>query len=157
MAFLPQKTMSKKLVSKAKNSMAEKKAVAETMFVEDGMIGKAISETLDVSEVTISKWRTEGNWDTKREELLAAPHELRKILIRELKKIAEGRKSFIDADALAKVSKVLESISDRISIQIIISVFKEFDNFMADDDPKTAVLFTDYHKKFILHKINQEG
>ena len=40
---------------------------------------------------------------------------------------------------------------------IVFSVFKEFDNWMADQDPKTAVLFTEYHKQFILFKINQEG
>lgn len=131
--------------------------MAERMFVEDGMTAKAISELLDVSQVTLSKWRNDFEWEKKRSEMLAAPHKLREILMRELKTIAEGGTSLVDADALAKVNKVIESVSDRISVQIIFSVFKEFDNWMADQDPKTAVLFTEYHKQFLLYKINQEG
>lgn len=131
--------------------------MAERMFVEDGMTAKAISELLDVSQVTLSKWRNDFEWEKKRSEMLAAPHKLREILMRELKTIAEGGTSLVDADALAKVNKVIESVSDRISVQIIFSVFKEFDNWMADQDPKTAILFTEYHKQFLLYKINQEG
>ena len=143
--------MAKQLTNQAKKTMAER------MFVEDGMTAKAISEALDVSQVTLSKWRNAGQWEQKRAEMLAAPHKLREILMRELKTISEGGKSIIDADALAKVNKVIESISDRISVQVVFSVFKEFDNWMADQDPKTAVLFTEYHKQFLLYKINQEG
>lgn len=134
-----------------------KKTLAERMFVEDGMTAKAISEILDVSQVTLSKWRNAGDWDRKRAEMLAAPHKLRELLMKQLKTIAEGGKSTIDADALAKINKVIENISGKLSTQVVFSVFKEFDNWMADQDPKTAVLFTQYHKQFLLFKINQEA
>jgi hypothetical protein len=134
-----------------------KKLIAERMFVEDGMSAKAISEMIEVSQVSLSKWRKEGDWDNKRAQMLAAPHKLREILMKELKTIAEGGKSNVDADALAKVNKVIETMSDRISVQIVFSVFKEFDNWMADQDPKTAIQFTEWHKQFLLYKINQEG
>lgn len=138
-----------------------KKAMAERMFVEDGMTAKAISEHLDISEQTLVKWRKGGNgdksWDDKRAEMMAAPHKLKEILMRELKNVAEGGESIIDADALAKISKVIETLSGRISVQTIFSVFKEFDNWMADQDPKTAILFTEYHKQFLMYRINQEG
>ena len=138
-------------------SFQAKKVMAERMFVEDGMTAKAISEMLDVSQVTLSGWRNKGGWDDKRAQMLAAPHKLREILMKELKTIAEGGKSLIDADALAKVNKVIEAMSDSISVKIGVSVFKEFDNWMADQDPKTAVQFTEWHKQFLLYKINQEG
>lgn len=138
-----------------------KRVMAERMFVEDGMTSKAIAEQLDVSEQTLSKWRKgkegEKSWDDKRAEMLASPHKIREILIRELMIVAGGEKSLVDADALAKINKVIETLSDKISAQIVFSVFKEFDNWMADQDPKTAVLFTEYHKQFLLYKINQEG
>lgn len=147
--------MSKTLTNQAKKVMAER------MFVEDGMTAKAIAEMLEVSEQTLSKWRKgkegEKSWDDKRAEMLASPHKIREILIRELMVVAGGEKSLVDADALAKINKVIETLSDRISTQIVFSVFKEFDNWMADQDAKTAVLFTEYHKQFILYKINQEG
>jgi transposase-like protein len=138
-----------------------KKVFAERMFVEDGMTAKAISEQLDVSEQTLSKWRRgadgQKSWDDKRGEMLASPHRIREILIKELLLVAGGEKSAVDADALAKINKVIETLSDKISVQIVFSVFKEFDNWMAEQDPKTAVLFTEYHKQFILYKINLEG
>lgn len=134
-----------------------KKVMAERMFVEDGMTAKAIAEQLDVSQVTMSKWRNDGRWEDKRSEMLASPHKIREILIKELKTVAEGGISIIDADALSKINKVIEGLSSSTSVQIVFSVFKEFDNWMADQDPKTAVLFTEYHKQFILFKINQEG
>lgn len=146
--------MSKLLTNQAKKVMAER------MFVEDGMTAKAIADQLEVSEQTLSKWRKgkegEKSWDDKRAEMLASPHKIREILIRELMVVAGGEKSLVDADALAKINKVIETLSDRISTQIVFSVFKEFDNWMADQDPKTAILFTEYHKQFILYKINQE-
>jgi transposase len=123
--------MSKLLTNQAKKVMAEK------MYVEDGMTAKAIAEQLDVSEQTLVKWKKDGRWDDKRAEMLASP--------------------LIDADALSKINKVIEGLSGATSVQIVFSVFKEFDNWMADQDPKTAVLFTEYHKQFILYKINQEG
>lgn len=146
--------MSKLLTNQAKKVMAER------MFVEDGMTAKAIAEQLDVSEQTLSKWRKgkegEKSWDDKRAEMLASPHKIKEILLKELLLVAGGEKSLVDADALAKINKVIETLSDKISVQVIFSVFKEFDNWMADQDPKTAVLFTEYHKQFILYKINQE-
>lgn len=138
-----------------------KKTMAERMFVEDGMTAKAIADQLDVSEQTLSKWRKgkngEKSWDDKRAEMLASPHKIREILLKELILVSEGKISKVDADALAKINKVIESLSDKISAQVVFSVFKEFDNWMADKDAKTAVLFTEYHKQFLLHKINQEG
>lgn len=137
-----------------------KKVMAERMFVEDGMTAKAIAEQLDVSEQTLSKWRKgkegEKSWDDKRAEMLASPHKIKEILLKELIVVASGGKSLVDADALAKINKVIETLSDKISTQVVFSVFKEFDNWMADQDPKTAILFTEYHKQFILYKINQE-
>ena len=143
--------MSKLLTNQAK------KTLAEILFIDEGMTAKAISEQLDVSEQTLSKWRNLGNWESSRSEMLASPHKIREILLKEIKVVAQGGVSLVDADALAKINKVFETMSDKISVQIIFSVFKEFDNWMADQDPKTAVLFTEYHKQFILYKINQEG
>ena len=138
-----------------------KKVMAERMFVEDGMTAKAIAVQLDVSEQTLSKWRKgkegEKAWDDKRAEMLASPHKIKEILLKELILVAGGEKSNVDADALAKINKVIESLSDKISVQVVFSVFKEFDNWMADQDPKTAVLFTEWHKQFLLYKINLEG
>jgi hypothetical protein len=131
--------------------------LAEGMFIEQGMTCKAISELIDVSEKTLSKWRNDGNWDKRREENLAAPHKIRGLLLGEMQKILNGEKSSIDADALSKMSKVMENISGPASPQVVISILKDFDNWMASQDPAVAVLFLDWHRKFIQHVIAQHN
>ncbi|MDZ4147866.1 MAG: hypothetical protein U1C58_06250 [Flavobacteriaceae bacterium] len=142
-------------------SIQAKKALAEQMIVHEGMSAKAVSEALDVSAQSISKWRkattTEKSWDDKRAEVLAAPHKIRELLMRELKVIAEGGTSVIDADALSKINKVIGDVSDKISPQVVLSVFQEFDNWMADQDPQMAIKFTHFHKLFLQYKINLQG
>lgn len=142
-------------------SNAKKRALAERMFINDGLNCKQISPAIEVSEQTLSKWRKgkpgEKDWDSRRAEVITAPHVIKEILLKELKLVAEGEKPNIDADALAKISKVLESVSGKVSVQIVMSVFKEFDNWMAEQDPKTAVLFTEYHKRFLMYRINLEA
>ena len=133
-----------------------KKELAEKLFIEDGLTAKEISPLVGVSEQTLSRWRKEGNWDNKRNEFLAAPDKIKEVLMKELKSIASGENSTIDADALAKVSKVIETLSSRTSVQVIFSVFKEFDNWMADQEPRLAIEFTEWHKRFLQYRINQE-
>jgi len=141
-------------------SNQKKRAIAERMFIEDGETAKAIAAYLDVSEQTISRWRKgrpgEKSWDLRRAEVLSAPHKIKELLIQQLEKIANGEKATIDADALAKISKVLETVSGKISVQVVLSVFKEFDNWMASQDPEQAIKFLEWHKAFILHKAATE-
>ena len=138
----------------------KKRGLAERMFIDDGMTAKAIAAELETTEQTLTRWRKgrtgEKNWDIRRAELLAAPHKIKEILTKELQNIAEGNKPAIDADALSKVGKVLEGISGKVSTQIVLSVFKEFDNWMAEQEAETAIVFLDWHKKFILYKASLE-
>jgi len=141
-------------------SNQKKRAIAERMFIEDGETAKAIAAFLDVSEQTVSRWRKgrpgEKSWDQRRAEVLAAPHKIKELLTRQLEKIANGEKATIDADALAKISKVLDSVSGKTNVQVVISVFKEFDNWMAAQDPDMAIKFLEWHKAFIVHKASTE-
>jgi len=133
-----------------------KKETAEKLFIEDGLMLKEISVIVGFSVQTLSKWKKDGNWENKRNEFLAAPHKIKEVLMEELKNIASGLESKIDADALAKVSKVIETLSSRTSVQVIFSVFKEFDNWMADQEPRLAIQFIEWHKRFLQYRINQE-
>lgn len=135
----------------------KRRILAEGMFIEQGMTGEAIAEMLDVRAATVSGWRKADDWDRRRDENLAAPHKLREVLMAELKRISAGEKPTIDADALSKVAKVMDTINDKITPQIAMSILKQFDNWMADQDPKTAVSFLEWHKKFLQHIIAQHG
>lgn len=124
---------------------------AEYAFIEEGYTCKVIAEMFDISEATLSKWRNVYKWDDRRNENLAAPHKIREILLKELRNVADGNKPKVDADALIKINKVVSALDNRTSLPVVISVFKVFDLWMADNEPKTALLFTEFHKKYLLH------
>lgn len=141
--------------------MAKKKdkldAYAEHLFINEGWTQKAIAEYLEVTEKTIGDWKKAGKWEDKRRRILAAPHTIKTLLLGELEKVAKGEATNVDADSLSKIAKAIDTLDDKISIQVITSVFKEFDLWMVDQDPSLALKFTDYHRRFILHKINIDG
>ncbi len=125
---------------------------AETLFVEQGMTCAAIAEQLSITEATLSKWRNTMKWDTLREAALAAPGTIRKILTCELQHIAAGGAPRVDADALSKVAKSLNYFDGRVSLSVIISVFKELDTWMAGVDPARAVEISEAHRLFVNHR-----
>ncbi|AXG70441.1 hypothetical protein KORDIASMS9_02681 [Kordia sp. SMS9] len=133
----------------------KKVALAERMFIHDGMTAKAIAIDLDTTEQTIGRWKKKYDWESRRAEALAAPHKVKEILFKELENIANGEKKKIEADGLYKIYKVIEGLSARTSVQVVLSVFKEFDDWMIDQDPDLAIKFLEYHKKFLLFKAEQ--
>jgi DNA-binding Xre family transcriptional regulator len=131
--------------------------LSESLFVEQGLTCAEISEQTGITEATLSKWRTVMLWDTRREEVLSSPDKIRQILRDELKSVAEGNKSKIDTDALSKIAKTLQYFDGKVSLSVVVSVFKEFDNFMVGVDPAKAVEFTEYHRMFVNHRANQDA
>ena len=74
----------------------------------------------------------------------------------ELKDLSEGKDASIDVKAISAVTKAIELLSDKVSAQIVMAVFKEFDSWMAIQDPEQAVSFLEWHKLFLLYKAQQE-
>ena len=140
--------------------MAKKEALqrqAEMMFIELGYNAKAIAEQFGVTEKTVGSWRTKGNWDKQRDELLASPVKVRSILLKEIQNLAAGGEATIDSDALSKVSKVMETFNTKLSPQMVMTVLKSLDDWYSTYDPALANQNLEPHKKFILHIINLHG
>ena len=137
------------------------RAMAERMFVEDGMTAKAIANALDVSELTIGRWRKgiqgDISWDDKKTQFLSAPNNIKKVLMNELTHLSKGGGATLDVKAIKDITSVIETLSDRVSAPIVFAVFKEFDAWMATQDPEIAVSFLEWHKLFLLHKVQNEA
>ena len=125
---------------------------AETLFVEQGLTCNAISEQLGITETTLSKWRGVMNWDKRREDFLSSPGKIRQLIQQEIKSVMEGNKPKVDTDALSKLNKALQYFTGKVSLPVVISVFKEFDEWMVAIDPEMAVKFIEYHKLFNNHR-----
>lgn len=132
----------------------KEQGIAADLFIEQGWTAKAIAEFLNVQETTVGKWRDAGKWDAMREENLSSPAKIKQIIRKEIVKVAGGEKSTVDADALSKLAKVYEAVEDRISVNVMFSIFKMFDNWMADQDPRLAVDFLKFHKLFLQHQVS---
>jgi hypothetical protein len=130
---------------------------AYEMFVEYGMSCTAISEAINITEATLSKWRNDMLWERKREETLARPDKIREILMKELKSVAEGNKPKIDTDALSKINKTLQYFDGKLSLPIIVAAMKECDNFIVAIDPQKALEISEWHKSFILERAKTES
>lgn len=130
---------------------------ADMMFIELGYTAKTIAEVLGVTEQTVGRWRQKHEWDKRRDELFASPHKLREILLKEMRYIADGNPPRFDTDALSKVNKVFEGFGSKITPQIVMSVLKMLDEWLADANPTLANANLESHKKFILHMINLHG
>lgn len=131
--------------------------VAQLYFVDLFMDAKTIAEKLKISENTIGKWRKKFDWDKIREDTINNPIKMRKLLAEQMILIASGEKSIIDADALSKMYKVYEGISERINPGIVAAVLKIYDEFLAKRNPKLALENLPYNKEFLIHIINTYG
>lgn len=136
------------------------RAMAERMFVEEGMTAKSIATALDIAEQTVGRWRKgiqgDISWDDKRTQFLSAPGNIKKVLMAELTHLSKGGDATIDVKAIADVTKVISTLSEKANVQIVFTVFKEFDNWMAEQDPEMAIQFLEFHKMFLLHKAQTE-
>lgn len=137
------------------------RALAERMYVEEGMTAKAIADAVGVTEQTIGRWKRgvgklSRNWDEMRTDFLAAPGNIKKVLMAELTKLSNGEESTLDLKAIKDCVGVIESLTDTVSVQVVMTVFREFDNWMSSQDPDAAVSFLEWHKLFLLHKAQNE-
>lgn len=132
-------------------------SLAERMFVEEGMTAKAIASAIDMSEQTIGRWRKAGEWDRKRERFLQAPQNIKKAIDTEVSRLTQGYEPSLDMKAIKSAIDASKAIATELSTQVVYSVFKEFDNWVASQDPEQAIKFLEWHKLFLLHKAQQEG
>ncbi|TAG31889.1 MAG: hypothetical protein EAZ35_02235 [Sphingobacteriia bacterium] len=132
----------------SKEKIKERQA-AEQFFVNNLYDAKTISDLLSIREATISTWRVKYGWDKLREDTINNPVKMKSLIAKQMLLIAQGEKSTIDADALAKMFKVFEGISEKINPGIVAAVLKLLDEFQAKENPAHAILCLDYHKKFL--------
>lgn len=138
----------------------KKRAIAERLFINEGLTGKAVCAEVDITQATFSRWRKgkagEKDWDARRAEVLSAPHKIKEILLKELQRLANGEDAKIKADAVLKLARAMELISGKVSTQVVISVFREYDNWLSEHNPQLAAENTKWHKRFLFHKASME-
>lgn len=137
------------------------RSLAEKMYVEEYMTAKAIAASLGVSAQTVGRWKqgigvNGEDWDVKRDRHKREPYTIRRLINDELARLARGEDATMDMKAINEAVKAQSAISSRVSAEVVYTVFREFDNWMSGQDPETAILFTEMHKQFLVHKVQEE-
>lgn len=124
-----------------------KKSLARTLYMS-GMTMESIAENVSVSRVTVSRWCSDGGWQSARAaQNITRPELVNKILhtINDLiDKVNESGDPYSIAglsDKLAKLSSVIERLDRKTNIVDTIEVFMAFSKwleFRAKTDPEVT-------------------
>ena len=142
-------------------SNEKKREIAEDMYIRLNINGRQIAENLGVTEQTVSRWKKgrqgEMSWENRKAEAQLTPLKIKELLLKEAEKLARGEESAIKADQLSKLMSAIDRLDKKINVRTVMDVLREFDCWMAEQDPATAIRFTQWHKSFLQYRITLEA
>jgi len=115
-----------------------------------------IAELFKVTQKTISSWCVKYDWEQKRVDFHSSPIKIKQLLQREAILVAQGKPSVVNADAIAKLMSAIDRCEKKANPIVIARILKDVDNFISELDPHFAAKLTDFHKRFLQHRINLE-
>ena len=139
----------------------KKREIAEDMYIRLGLTGREIAENLGVTEQTVSRWKKgregEKSWDDRKTEAQLTPLKIKELLLKEAEKLAKGEESLVKADQLSKIMAAIDQLDKKINVRTVMDVFREFDIWMSEQEPATAIPFTRWHKLFLQYRVSLEA
>lgn len=139
----------------------KKRGIAEDMYIRLSLTGREIAENLGITEQTVSRWKKgregEKSWDDRKTEAQLTPLKIKELLLKEAEKLAMGQESNVKADQLSKIMSAIDQLDKKINVRTVMDVFREFDNWMSEQEPATAVQFTKWHKLFLQYRVSLEA
>ncbi|WP_108822011.1 DDE transposase family protein [Dysgonomonas sp. Marseille-P4361] len=148
----------------AKQSLtnSQKKEWAKLLFTKENLTQLEIAERVEVRPATISKWVNSENWQllktsitiTREEQLARLYQQLQlqqeKILERP---IAERVATTAEADIITKLASAIQKLETETGLNDIISVSKQFLDWLRLSDLEKAKELTMYFDAFIKERL----
>lgn len=136
-------------------SNEDKKAIAYDLYMNTKKSQKEIAEMAQITEATFSAWKKKYDWEIHKQAFSITANNIISNLMKKAFEMSEQEK--INADALVKVVKSIEALSDRkVTISNIINVFKEFTTWAFEQNPDIAKEINKLQRGFVDHKINEK-
>jgi hypothetical protein len=132
----------------------EKKAFAQELYMQGDFSIKRLAETVNVTDKTMSKWITDGDWATLKNMRSVSKRQLLNDAYTQLAAVNEkirGQNNIPhkeDYDAKSILGKEIERLSGT-SIAQQIEAFEAFTGWLAKNDPKAAKQFVELSMRFI--------
>ena len=141
-----------------KSKRESQKEAAQSLFM-NGMTQKEIASIIGVTEATIGKWVKESKWDTMRASQKGSRTASLVNLYKILQKLTEGNDDEgTNADEIVKIASAIEKLSDnKMSLPIIISVFKDFTSWAFDKNAALAKQINTLQNEYVTAKLNDIG
>lgn len=137
-----------------KHSRKELKALAFELFMNTDFSQKEIADKIGVSEVTISKWKSDGSWEDLKGAETITSKKITSNIYQEMYKMSLAG-SALNADKLIKLAATIEKLSDRrLTVSHYINAFKDFTTYLFEKDPELAKRANLLMQEFIQEKIN---
>jgi transposase len=143
--------------------MAEhpKKQLAYLLFMDNGMEAKQISDMLDVSENTISKWNRAEGWKEQRQARTLSPdklirhyYEQSELVLNKAKKEDRPLTSN-EMDGLNKLASAIQKLDKKVDPSITMAVFKNFGNYLMQIDPVLTKQLSEHQLNYIQLLLNE--
>jgi transcriptional regulator with XRE-family HTH domain len=121
----------------------QKRELARMLFLHESLTQKEIALRVGVSEVTLSKWANQDNWESYKVSVTITKEEQLKNLYRQLGEInkailskEEGKRfaSAPEGDTIAKLATAIEKMEGDVGIADMVSVSKKFLTFIRKFD-----------------------
>jgi uncharacterized protein YjcR len=151
-----------------KKEIEAKKELALILYMS-GDTQNAISERINVSAVTISKWVKSGGWDARRAAKVVSRTEIVNKLLLAIDKLIEQVSTSENpddinglGDKLAKISATIERLDKKSNVVTEIETFTAFGNWMLlrmeldpDLTPELVKKINHYQDVFINERLTQ--
>lgn len=141
----------------------QKQEWAKTLYIHEGLMQKEIAAKVNVTEKTVTEWKTKFNWDklkvsfivTKQEELRRIYEQISELNSAIAAKV-EGKRyaDSKEADTLNKLAATARQLETDASLPEVIEVFKQFLSFVKKENLEKAQEIGVFCDEFIRNKLN---
>lgn len=149
-------------MAKQELTNAQKKEWAKVLFTKESLTQAEIAEKVGVRAATISKWINTENWQllktsitiTREEQLARLYQQLELIQDKILERpIAERFASTAEADIITKLASAIDKLEKETGLSEIISVSKQFLEWLRLSDLEKAKELSMYLDAFIKERL----
>lgn len=142
-------------MAKDKLSNDDKKALAYDLYFNTDKTQNEICEIISISPKTFTRWKQDGMWEELKGATTITSQSIITNIYKKMHDITSGEGN-INADALAKLARVIEVISDKkYTFSQIFNVFKEFINWLYPHEPELAKTINRHMKQWVDEIINK--
>lgn len=149
-------------MAKQQLTNAQKKEWAKLLFTKENLTQAEIAERVGVRAATLSKWVNSENWQLlktsitiTREEQLARLYQHLQLLNDKIleRPIAERVATTAEADIITKIASAIDKLEKETGLSEVISVLKQFLNWLRASDLEKAKELTMYCDAFIKERL----